>query len=291
LLLQEEGYDATGLEKIFPWKEKLSEGISYDAFNRSFLIQPALFIRLRPGKEEAVMQKLKAANLEFACFDKNSIGLANAVNIEEIIDLDREAVIQDISSQKTGELLLPLRNDKVMPLKVWDCCAASGGKSIMATDVLGEIDLTVSDIRESILYNLEKRFIRAGIQKYKRFVCDLTKPGNKLPVPGMDLVIADAPCTGSGTWGRTPEQLFYFNEEEIEKYAALQRSIAGNAVSHLKAGGYLLYITCSVFKSENEDIVKYLAGNFPMSIKEMKVIKGYDKKADTMFAALLQKGL
>jgi len=52
---------------------------------------------------------------------------------------------------------------------VWDCCAASGGKSILAKDVFGNITLTVSDIRKSILHNLRKRFSEAGIEKLSFF--------------------------------------------------------------------------------------------------------------------------
>ena len=80
--------------------------------------------------------------------------------------------MQDFSSQGVGGLLLPVARG---PLYVWDCCAASGGKSIMLYDLDPAIRLTVSDIRESILINLRKRFNEAGIKKYQSFVIYLTK--------------------------------------------------------------------------------------------------------------------
>ena len=61
-------------------------------------------------------------------------------------------------------------------LKAWDCCAASGGKSILLKDKFPRVQLTVSDIRETILRNLRQRFQRAGIKDYHAFVADLSKP-------------------------------------------------------------------------------------------------------------------
>jgi len=194
-----------------------------------------------------------------------------------------------LSSQRVGEFF---KDPKVLKdrLSVWDCCAASGGKSIMAKDILGDMDLTVSDVRESILINLKKRFSEAGITKYKSFVADLTHSSQPI-VHSFDLIIADVPCSGSGTWSRTPEQLYYFDQKAIEEYSNLQKKIVANVIAQMKPGGYLLYITCSVFKKENEEVVAFIKQNFHLEVTQMEVLKGYDKKADTMFAALLQKPL
>ncbi len=274
---------------VFPWKEALSDGIDFELFNASFFIQPDLFLRTRPGKKQIVLRKLEAAGLNVSSPSGNCIALPNAARIDDLIELNREAVVQDLSSQKTGELLEKINSSDQKPLRVWDCCAASGGKSIMAVDILGDIDLTVTDIRESILHNLDKRFADAGIAKYKSLVADLSVPGFRVAQPGFDLIIADLPCTGSGTWSRTPEQLFYFEKQEIGRYAALQKNILANLVPHLNPGGFILYITCSVFKKENEENIQELTSDFPMSLKESRIIAGYDKKADSMFVALLQK--
>ena len=174
---------------------------------------------------------------------------------------------------------------------VWDCCAASGGKSILANDVLGDIQLTVSDVRENILFNLKKRFVAAGINNYKSFIADLTNPKQPVSAESFDLIIADVPCSGSGTWSRTPEQLYYFEPAKIDEYAKLQKAILKNVINALKPGGYFLYITCSVFKKENEHAIDFLQENFNLKTLKMELLKGYELKADSMFAALLQKQL
>jgi 16S rRNA (cytosine967-C5)-methyltransferase len=263
---------------IFPWEDELSAGIDHTQFCNSFLIQPDLYIRVRPGFRNTVVKKLKDAGIRFDQIEPDCISLPNATKIENIIELNKEAVVQDYSSQQIKRYV-----HVSAPISVWDCCAASGGKSILIYDMFNGIELTVSDIRESILVNLKKRFAEAGIKKYTSFVADLTK---EIPVPGnkYDLIIADVPCTGSGTWSRTPEQLFYFDEKQIDEYANKQKKIVSSVIPFLKPNGILLYVTCSVFKKENEEQVK----SIPMNVLAMDVFKGYDKKADTMFAALLQ---
>jgi 16S rRNA (cytosine967-C5)-methyltransferase len=274
---------------LFPFADKLSEGIETEQFVFSHLTQPDLFLRLRQGKEISVKQKLKKAGISFEQITNACIALPNSSGIDDIVELNKEVVVQDYSSQRISEFLsLPVAN---RPLSVWDCCAASGGKSIMLYDLDPTINLTVSDIRESILANLRKRFNEAGIRKYQSFTGDVTKPVLYAKGQIFNLIICDAPCSGSGTWGRTPEQLNYFEKTKIDHYASLQRKIVSNAIPHLKPGGYFLYITCSVFKKENEEVVGSIEKGFGLHLVKMDVLKGYDMKADTMFAALLQKPL
>lgn len=272
---------------IFPFAAELSDGIERESFTLSHLIQPDLFLRIRPGHEKTVKQKLQKAGIHFNEISSSCLALPNNSKLDDILYLNKEAVIQDYSSQRIEEFLKLTLSKK--PQKVWDCCAASGGKSILAEDVLGNIDLTVSDIRESILVNLKKRFAEAGIKNYHSFIADLSFANCLLPVANFNLIIADVPCSGSGTLGRTPEQLTYFDEKKIDEYAALQRRIVSNVIPHLQPGGYFLYITCSVFKKENEETVSFIQKNFGLELIKREVLKGYEKKADTMFAALFNK--
>lgn len=292
--------DGKKVTEVFPRGQELSGTIDYKNFCVSFFSQPDLFIRVRPGYES------KYAGMDFGIgrsditrIGKSTIALPNSTKLDEIDGIDKEFVIQDYSSQRVGEFMLEIRrrmdersNEKLQlnqsqsqPLSVWDCCAASGGKSILAKDILGNIDLTVSDIRETILINLRKRFEKVGIRQYKSFIADLSS-GTTIPDSSFDIIIADVPCSGSGTWSRTPEQLYYFNEQAIDRYHALQRKIVSNVIPKIRQGGYFLYITCSVFRRENEDMVDFIKQNFHLELLKMEVLKGYSVKADTMFSAL-----
>ena len=282
---------------LFPWKEELSDGIDNEKFCESFFIQPDLFLRIRPGNENTVKTKLADHGIRFSEFSSTCLALPNASKIENIIELDTEAVVQDYASQQTGSILQGTQFGQISGRpKVWDCCAGSGGKSLMAYDIDPGIELTVSDVRESILVNLRKRFAKAGIRNYKSFLTDLTRPNpgrgilsDNHQTLNFDLVICDAPCTGSGTWSRTPEQLYYFDHKRIGQYASLQKKIVSNIIQGMKSNGFLLYITCSVFKEENEEVVAFIKNNFGYRPVRMELLKGYEKKADTMFAALLTK--
>jgi 16S rRNA (cytosine967-C5)-methyltransferase len=271
-------------EDIFPFKEELSEEIVNNDFSRSFLVQPQVYLRIRPGYENRSLEKLDEAEIPYQKITQHCIAVESGTKLDELLDVNKEVVIQDMNSQKVLDSLFEKSlGDRIKT--AWDCCAASGGKSILLKDYFPIIELTVSDIRKSILVNLEKRFIQANIRNYQKFVVDLSE--NSLPVKEQfDLIICDAPCSGSGTWSRTPEQLYFFKEERIDYYASLQKKIASNAIKNLRNGGYFNYITCSVFKKENEEVVQFIQARLGLKLIGETYLKGYNDKADTLFTAL-----
>lgn len=284
--LQKQYPDFT-VSAIFPWEEELSEGIEPEAFILSHFTQPDLFLRIRPGKEKQVLAKLTNQQIAFSQLQTNCLALANTTKIDSVLDLDQEVVIQDDSSQQVAAFFSLTTHHS--PLTLWDCCAASGGKSLLAVDSLPDIELTVSDIRPSILRNLKERFQKAGIKNYHSFVADLAHSPLTTHHSPYHIVLCDAPCSGSGTWGRTPEQLYFFTKDKIAEYAALQKKIISHIISHVGKDGYLLYITCSVFKKENEQQVQAVLESGEFELVKMGALIGYDKKADSMFAALLKR--
>jgi 16S rRNA (cytosine967-C5)-methyltransferase len=275
-------------KKIFLWKDELSEKINAQQFADAHLTQPDLFLRIRPERTKKVLQKLRDAEIPFNQVTENCLALPNASKIDSILEIDKEVVIQDLSSQRIAEFLQLCIDDSRITKTVWDCCAASGGKSLLACDMIKNIQLTVSDLRPSILRNLKERFDKAGIKNYHSFIADLSNEVN-IQNEKFKIIICDAPCSGSGTWGRTPEQLNFFTKDKIETYSSLQKKITTNVFPYLENEGYLLYITCSVFRKENEDVVQYILQNAKMELIKSEVLTGYGQKADSMFAALIKR--
>ncbi|RFZ95206.1 RsmB/NOP family class I SAM-dependent RNA methyltransferase [Mucilaginibacter conchicola] len=271
------------LEDVFPWSKELSEGIDKQAFLKSFFVQPDLFIRVNKGFEQQVKAELTKADIKFKDEGNNCLSLPNGTRLDVIFPKQHWFEVQDLSSQQTANYFKPNRWDSW-----WDACAASGGKSLLLHSLQPDIKLVVSDIRESILSNLDERFQQAGLMKYQKKVMDLMQNNEQLLYNyAFDGIILDAPCSGSGTWGRTPEMISQFELHKADFFKRLQQGIATNVAKHLKPGKPLIYITCSALKAENEDAVTYLTNELGLELEEQQVLKGYSHKADTMFVARL----
>ncbi|MBC7567577.1 MAG: RsmB/NOP family class I SAM-dependent RNA methyltransferase [Pedobacter sp.] len=285
LTLIKTGYPLFQLGDLFKFQEMLSSNVEEKAFYSSFLTQPDLFIRVQSLELQRLQENLKKADITFEQIGQITLALPNGTKLEQVLSTQKGYQVQDLSSQKTSVFFKPEKYDYW-----WDCCAASGGKSLLLHDLEPHIQLLVSDVRENSLNNLEERFQCAGLKKYQKKVLDLLQNNDQdLHHYEFDGIILDAPCTGSGTWGRTPEMLYYFEEHKVSYFTKLQRTIAANVIKYLKPGKPLVYITCSVFKQENEDVVNWLIDNLPLQLEKMEVIKGYGLKADTMFASRLIK--
>lgn len=267
---------------IFPLIDKLSAHLSdTENFAISHFEQPRLFLRIRPGYEDIVPEKLFKAGIAFNKLD-HVVELANGTAVENVLQIDKEVVVQDLSSQRIKELMEEIVGQLPKQPNVWDACAASGGKSILLNDIQPKIDLQVSDVRATILENLKKRFAVAGLYNYQQHVFDLSKTIPTLK--SQDLVMADVPCSGSGTWGRTPEALLFFNEKELDRYVQLQRSIIDHTLPLVKKGGHYLYMTCSVYAAENEAQVSYIKEK-GFTLNKAHLLEGWQHHADSLFAA------
>ncbi len=273
------------LADVFPFADHLSPSINREAFVTSHLIQPELFIRLRRGTEARVKTILSRSDIAFREVTEQCLALPNGTSLDQIKALRGLYDVQDRSSQQTVDYMEASSGESW-----WDACAGSGGKSLLLLDRVPDVRLLVSDTRPTILRNLDERFDRAGIKEYRRKIIDVTQsPETILRDEQFDGIIMDAPCTGSGTWGRTPEMLSFFEPNRIETFAALQRDLVREAAKFIRAGKPLVYITCSVFEAENEAIVKFMEAECGLRAERMDTLHGYRHRADTMFVARMVK--
>jgi 16S rRNA (cytosine967-C5)-methyltransferase len=274
---------------IFPFTAEKSGEINQDELIQSFFAKPSFYIRIRPGRKGNVLAGLTKAQITYDEISEDCLRIVGNTNIEAVGILNRDYVVQDMSSQKTASSFPFLSKEK---LQIWDACAASGGKAIMLYDHFPHAQLYVSDVRTSILEILKDRLKQAGIRAANIFQADLEDAYNdhiikkSIPKQGFDLILADVPCSGSGTWGRNPEGLRFFNERELQVLHKKQLNIVKRLVPYLKPGGHLVYITCSIFKVENEKVVEDLLACSALELVSQQLISGLNEGADSLFTAL-----
>lgn len=261
----------------------LSSSLSHSEYLPYFFHPKSFFIRIRKQKEKLV-SLLKKNNLSFELLPHHCIRFDHHVDLKEILTDESSYVIQDLGTQRCGDFFHP-KDHEIW----WDCCAASGGKSLLVLDKNPHVELYVSDIRESILHNLRERLSVYGYSVLKKcFVLDVATI-TQLPFPSPDVIVCDVPCSGSGTWAQAPEQYYYFSEEKLNGFHNLQVKIASQAIRFLKPGGRFFYITCSIFQHENEDVIHHLTSHLNVELISMQLINESKQGGDMIFLAELLK--
>lgn len=274
------------LDELFPDAPLFSEGIDVADWKSGLLSQPHLFLRMRISKE-AAERKLASSGLSYEWLGEDCLVLPNGSPVETIFK-PIEFVVQDASSQATGAFFKATKGQHW-----WDCCSGAGGKSLMLTDQQKGLNLLVTDVRKSILENLKMRFRQYNLESPATDVVDTSDTAAVAALIGerrFDGIICDVPCSGSGTWARTPEQAYFFDRETLSDFSARQKAILQNVANYLKPQGRILYITCSVFKAENEEVVEEIASKTGLKIQQMQLVNGLSRQADSLFIAELERG-
>jgi 16S rRNA (cytosine967-C5)-methyltransferase len=207
---------------------------------------------------------------------------------------DGRIEIQDIASQMIVHTCNPKENETW-----WDACAGAGGKALHLAKLMNfKGKIIASDLRGYMLKETRERSKRLNSKIIETMQYDLT---NSVPLnEEFDGVLIDAPCTGSGTWRRHPQLKWTINEASIIELTKLQLLLLERASEHVKAGGALIYSTCSIFHAENEEIVdEFLKRHIEFKLDSIthpltgEKTEGYVKSSlksqveDGMFAARL----
>jgi 16S rRNA (cytosine967-C5)-methyltransferase len=174
--------------------------------------------------------------------------------------------VQDASSQLVAEYL-----DVEPGMKVIDTCAGAGGKTLhLASFMKNKGQIIAMDIYESKLRKLKVRARRNKVHNIDTRVIDSTKPIKKLHGKA-DRVLIDAPCSGLGVLRRNPDSKWKLQPEFLENIKKVQQEILQQYAKMVKQGGKLVYATCSVLPSENQNqIVEFLASE---SGKDFRLVK------------------
>lgn len=141
--------------------------------------------------------------------------------------------------------------------RVWDCCAAPGGKTLVLAKRLPQADLLASDASARRLKALAMRLAEANSS-----AVTLEADAVALPLEhgSFDLILCDVPCSGTGTLARNPEIRHQLEPAEFVRQAKRQREILAAAARRINIGGKLVYSTCSLEAEENERVVDGVLG-------------------------------
>ncbi len=169
---------------------------------------------------------------------------------------------------------------------VLDACAAPGRKSSLIVQERPDIRLFCIDISYNRLKKLLGEFDRLELERPLIAVADASSVPSGMK---FDAVVADLPCSGSGTWGKHPERKWFTSPERYKECVLIQRRILDQLSNFVKFSGYLLYSTCSIWKEENEDMVEWFLKHYPeFKLLEMKRIQPYNASTG-FFYAILQR--
>ncbi|MCR5330088.1 MAG: 16S rRNA (cytosine(967)-C(5))-methyltransferase RsmB [Lachnospiraceae bacterium] len=205
-------------------------------------------------------------------------------------------MIQDLSSVLAGEnpsaeLLREYIKDRSSDLKVLDLCAAPGGKTLNMADRLKvegfKAHFTACDISQSKLEKIRENIERCRFDDIECRLSDATVFNEDFS-DEFDIVIADVPCSGLGVIGRKPDIKLNASPEGIEELNILQKDILKNAVRYVKAGGFIVFSTCTVVGSENEDNVRFIEDAGFERINAVQICPG-EYECDGFFYSLLRK--
>jgi 16S rRNA (cytosine967-C5)-methyltransferase len=280
---------------LMPQISDVTDRIDIDQIKASYLQESNLWIRTR-SNAEAITKELVDKGV-FIEAKGDAIAITNGFSLNSLSKQHLAHIeVQDLTSQQAVDKIQTKKGENV-----WDCCAASGGKSLALMDKGSEANFYLSDIRPNILENLQKRMNAAGHRNFFTARLDLRKGQSNLvfhsasgksnvEMKEFDHVICDAPCSGSGTWMRNPDQRLGFSQKQLEHYTDLQAAILHNVSDYVGKKGSIWYMTCSVYSSENESqIENFLAKHPEFELIESTYVNGLDEGANVIFFAHFKK--
>jgi len=234
------------------------------AFLRSAIEPPAVALRVeREEERDAWIGRLRAAAPD-ATFEPGKVSprailARGAGRAQALPGWDEGAWTMQEEGSQLAALAVGAREGEV----VLDACAGRGNKTgvlARAVGATGAVD--ACDTSPSKLERMGKELVRLGVRARTTYAVDWSVGSGE--VSGQyDRVLVDAPCTGVGTLRRRPEIVLRLQESDLQVRPQVQLAIASRAAEHVRVGGSLVYVVCSVLREEAEDVVSALLAARP----------------------------
>lgn len=204
-------------------------------------------LRLNKGSRARVIEQLQGEGLYFVPTPYSPIGIRSAerVNLNNCVAYKEGVIeVQDEASQLVA-ILADVRPEH----KIIDYCCGAGGKSLtMAFLMNRQGKIQIHDINRSRLEAVKERAVRLDVKNLEI----IEEVGDR----DYDRFVVDAPCSGTGTWRRSPDAKYRLTPETLKELNKTQAELLEKAFNHIRRGGRVVYITCSILRDENEDIIE-----------------------------------
>jgi len=274
-----------------------------EALAKATLERPTEWIRVNLQKTSAPVLAEKIGITGASILYDRFIEIPRDVGVKLLLALP-EFVKGEFSFQNPSAFEVVKLLDLKPGLKVWDACAAPGGKTALMAEMDSSLEILASDSSASRLEKMQDLMNRLGLTNIKTEVIDLAPAQDSAtslqhyPLSSLvsrlsskfDRILLDVPCSNMGVIARRPESVYRMTPESINEVAELQFKILENASAALAPGGRLVYATCSPDPTETTRVIARFVKAHPEFVKVGEpVLPGLkDSRLDGFFAQALE---
>ncbi|GHG95970.1 hypothetical protein GCM10012319_60070 [Comamonas sp. KCTC 72670] len=239
--------------------------------------EPSLHFRARPpGTRDAVLAALKeeGVNAEAVAAAPDAVRVTDSSHrvFETRVMKSGRLQVQDVGSQLISEMCRPSAGS-MEGFTVADICAGAGGKTLALADFVGPRGRVLAGDRS-------RRRLAEARERVRHFSLRQVAFPHPLPLSDADVLLVDAPCSGTGSLAREPDQKWKLTAQEIARYQATQTELLEEVSRQAKPGALIVYATCSVMPEEDEAVVEaFLAKHPDFTLEPVEHVLGAERAA------------